>query len=112
MRWNITFATVGAMAAIVTTVLAICVAADAPAPTHQVYIYSGTLRSVDLQARTISVDMSSVPQKFAVPTDAEIVVKGKPKGALGDLMVGDTIQVKYTDEGGVNVAQQISVLGL
>jgi Cu/Ag efflux protein CusF len=110
MRRNITFAIMGAMAAIVATALAIRVAADAPA--HQLYIYSGTLRSVDLQARTISVDMSSVPQKFTVPTDAEIIVKDKPKGSLSDLMVGDAIQVKYTDEDGVYVAHQISVLGV
>lgn len=110
MRRNITFAIVGAVAAIVTTALAIRVAADAPA--NQVYIYSGALRSVDLQARTITVDMSSVPQKFTVPADAEIIVKDKPKGSLGDLMVGDAIQVKYTNEDGVYVAHQISVLGV
>ncbi len=117
MRRNITFAML-AMLAIVTAALAIRVAADdpaptpTPAPTRQLYIYSGILRSLDLKARTITVDGSAVPLKFVVPTDAEIIVKDKPKGSLGDLMVGDGIQVKYTDDEGVHVAHQISLLGL
>jgi Cu/Ag efflux protein CusF len=111
MKRNITFA-IGAMLAIVAVALAIRVAADEPAQTQQLYIYSGTLQSLDLKARTIIVNGSPDPQKFAVPTDAEIIVKGKPKGSLDDLMVGDGIQVKYTDDDGVHVAHQISILGL
>ena len=84
----------------------------APAPTGQIFIYSGILRSVDLHARAITVDGTPVPQKFTVPTDAEIIVKEKPRGSLGDLMVGDGIQVKYTDDEGAHVAHQISLLSL
>ena len=98
--------------ALVTAPLAIRLAADETAPTQQLFIYSGTLQSLDLKARTIIVDSSANPQKFVVPTDAQIVVKDKPKAALGDLMVGDKIQVKYTDDDGVHVAHQISILGL
>ena len=79
------------MIAIVTTALAIRVTADDPAPTPGMLIYSGILRSVDLKARTIAVDGSAIPQRFVVPTDAEIIVKDKPKGALDDLMIGDGI---------------------
>ena len=111
MRRNITFA-MWAMLALATAALTIRVVADEPAPTRQLYIYSGTLQSLDLKARTIMVDGSTGPQKFTVPTDAEIVVKGKPKGSLDDLMVGDKVQVKYTDDDGVHVAHQISPLGL
>jgi hypothetical protein len=84
-----------------------------PSQTRTLYVYSGTLRSIDLQARTIIVDGSAVPWKFVVPTDAEIIVKGEPagpKGKLSDLMVGDGVQVKYTVDDGVNVAHQISPL--
>ena len=100
--------------ALVTAPLAIRLVADepAPTPTQQLFIYSGTLQSLDLKARTIIVDSSANPQKFVVPTDAEIIVKDKPKASLGDLMVGDKIQVKYTDDDGVHVAHQISILGL
>ena len=98
--------------ALVTAPLAIRLAADETAPTQQLFIYSGTLQSLDLKARTIIVDSSANPQKFVVPTDAQIVVKDKPKAELGDLMVGDKVQVKYTDDDGVHVAHQISILGL
>jgi Cu/Ag efflux protein CusF len=111
MRRNITFA-VWAMFAVVAVALAMRVAADEPAQARQLYIYSGTLRSLDLKARGITVDGPTGSQQFTVPTDAEIIVKGKPKGALDDLMVGDKIQVKYTDDDGVHVAHQISQLGL
>jgi hypothetical protein len=78
----------------------------------KLYIYSGTLRSLDLQARTIIVEGSSLSQKFVVPTDAEIIVKDKPRGELSDLMLGDGIQVKYTEDDNAFVAHQISLLGL
>lgn len=81
-------------------------------PSGKLYIYSGILRSVDLQARTISVEASAVNQVFVVPTDAEIIVKDKPKGQLSDLMVGDGVQVKYTQDDGASVAHQVSILGL
>ena len=76
------------------------------------YVYSGTLRSIDLQATTIIVDDSAVPKKFVVAADVEIIVKGEPdgpKGKLSDLMVGDRLQVQYTVDDGVNVAHQMSI---
>ena len=85
---------------------------EPPAPT-QLYIHSGTLRSIDLRARTLIVDGSSTPVKFVVPTDAKIIVKDKPQGGdLSDLMVGDPIQIKYTDDDDAHVAHEISVLGI
>jgi len=84
-----------------------------PAPSGKIFIYSGTLRSIDRQARTIIVEASAVSQKFIVPTDAEIIVKStNPRGELSDLMVGDRIQVKYTEDDGAPVAHQISILGV
>jgi hypothetical protein len=119
VRRTITF-TMWAMLAIVILALALVIRVTAdepapapiPAPTGQMFIYSGTLRSVDLQARTIIVDGSPVQQTFTVPTDAEIIVKSKPRGSLSDLMVGDGLQLKYTDDDGVHVAHQISLLSL
>jgi hypothetical protein len=107
-----------AMLAIVTVALAIRIFADepapapTPAPTGQLFIYSGILRSVDLHARTIIVDGSPAQLKFTVPTDAEIIVKDKPRGSLDNLMVGDGVQIKYTDDDGIHVAHQISLLSL
>jgi len=111
MRRNSAFA-VWTMFTIVAVAVAIRVVADEPEPTHQLTIYSGILRAVDLEARIITVDGSAVPQKFMVPTDAEIIVKDKPRGTLGDLKVSDGIQVEYSDDGDVHVAHRISILGL
>jgi hypothetical protein len=111
MKRNITSAICG-LVAIATIVFTIQVTADNPPPAPGMIIYSGILRSIDLQGRTIVVDGSALPQTFTVPEDTEIIVKDKPKGALGDLAVGTGVQVKYLDEGGVHVAHQISVLGL
>ncbi len=85
-----------------------------PAPSGKLFIFSGVLRSMDKQARTVTVEASAsaVSQKFIVPTDAEIIVKDKPKGELSDLMIGDGVQVKYTEDDGAPVAHQISILGL
>jgi len=86
-----------------------------PSPPATLYVYSGTLRSIDLQARAIIVDGSAVPWKFVVPTDVEIIVRGQPAGPggkLSDLLVGDGVQVKYTVDDGVNVAHQISPLNV
>lgn len=111
MKRNITLA-ICALVAIATITLSIRVTADNPQPTPGMIIYSGVLRSIDLQGRTVVVDGSALPQTFAVPADAEIIVKDKAKGALDDLVVGTGVQVKYLDDGGVHVAHQISVLGL
>jgi hypothetical protein len=87
---------------------------DAPPAAVKLYIYSGTLQSIDLQARTISVQgSSSDSQKFFVPTDAEIFIKGtNPRGELRDLMVGDGVEVKYTVDDGVSVAHRVATLDL
>jgi|SRR5579862_1942473 len=111
MKRNITFA-ICAMLAIVAVALAIRVIAEEPALTRQMLVYSGILRAVDLQARTVTVDGSAVLQQFIVPIDAEIIVKDKPKGALDDLKISDGVQVKYTDDDGAHVAHQISLLSL
>ena len=81
-------------------------------PPARIYIHSGTLRSIDKQARLIAVERSAISLKFVVPTDAQIIVKDKAHGELRDLMIGDQLEVKYTDEEGVLVAHQISILGL
>jgi hypothetical protein len=95
-----------------TAVGVILVIADDQPPVGPMNTYSGILRGVNQQARTVVVDGSAVPQQFLVANDAEIVVKDKPRGTLADLNVGDGVQVKYTDDSGNHVAHQISLLSL
>jgi hypothetical protein len=101
-----------AVAAVIAATVAIGTFGQDPGQPGKMYIYSGVLRSKDNQARTITVEASAISQKFVVPTNAEIIVKDKPKGELTDLMVGDGVQVKYTEDDGALVAHQISLLGL
>jgi hypothetical protein len=100
------------VAGVIATSVTLSMFGQDPAPSGKLFIYSGILRSMDRQARTIIVEASAISQKFVVPTDAEITVKDKPKGELTDLMIGDGIQVKYTEDDGGLVAHQISILGL
>lgn len=88
--------------------------ANDPAPPAKLFIYSGTIRLIDLQARTITVNASAADsRKFVVPTDAEILVKEtNPRGGLRDLIVGDKVEVKYTVDDGVPVAHRVAILGL
>ena len=83
-----------------------------PAEPTKLYVYSGTIRSIDKQSRIIMVESSSISEKFIVPTNARIIVKDKPKAELSDLMVGDHIEVQYAVEDGNNIAYRIAVLGL
>ena len=101
-----------AVAGVIAASVAFSTFGQDPVPSGKLFIYSGILRSMDRQARTITVEASAISQKFIVPTDAEIIVKEKPKGELSDLMVGDGIQIKYTEDDGALVAHQISLLGL
>src|ERR1700722_5370718 len=99
-----------AVAGLIAANLAIGTFGQDPPQPPKMYRYSGPLRSMNQQARTITVEASSLSQKFIVPTDAEIIVKGKPRGDPSDLMIGDGIQVKYTEDEGGLVAHQISLL--
>lgn len=93
------------------TFLALPVATNAQ--TEASKTYSGVIRSLDLKSRTLTVDGAGATQTFSVPTDAEIVVKDKPKGVdINKLMVGDTVEVKYTTDDTGLIAHHIMVIGL
>jgi hypothetical protein len=101
------------LVALALSLIGTIVMAQAPLQSNTLYICSGILRSMDKEARTITIDLDAVPQKFVVPTDAVVIPKDKPQGGtLSDLMIGDNIQVKYTVDDGVNVAHQILLLGV
>lgn len=83
------------------------------AQTETAKTHSGVIRSINLKSRTLTVEGSAAVLTFSVPTDAEIVVKDKPRGAdLDDLMVGDKVEVKYTTDDTGFIAHHIAILGL
>jgi hypothetical protein len=82
------------------------------AQTEATKTHSGVIRSLNIKGRTLVVGNATEVLGFNVPTDAEIVAKDKPKADLSDLMVGDTVEVKYTaDETGFT-AHRIVTLGI
>jgi Cu/Ag efflux protein CusF len=83
------------------------------AHTETTKTHSGVIRSIDLESRTLIVGSPAEALTFHVPTDAEIAVKDKPRGAkLDDLMVGDKVEVKYTADDSGLIAHRIRVLDL
>ena len=98
--------------ALITAVAATYAPAQETNPPERVYVYSGILRSIDKEARIIAVERSAISLRFVVPTDARIIVKDNAHGDLSSLMIGDEVEVGYTDEEGVNVAHQISLIGM
>jgi ABC-type phosphate transport system substrate-binding protein len=75
--------------------------------------HSGVIRSLNLNARTLTVDGSGSVITFSVPTDAEIVVEDKSKNAdIDKLMVGDKVEVKYTIDDTNYIAHRVAILGL
>jgi Cu/Ag efflux protein CusF len=104
-------ALISVVAGLIAATAAVCAPAQEPNPPAKISVYSGILQSIDKQARVIAVEHTSLSQKFVVPTDAQIIVKDKAHADLSDLMVGDNVEVKYTDDDGLYIAHQISVLG-
>ena len=85
----------------------------APAPMDQgdSYVYTGIVRAVNVEARTIVVEAAN-RQEFIVAPDAEIIMKDKSKGRLSDVKPDDGVEVHYTQEKSGYVAHQIAQTGL
>lgn len=85
-----------------------------PAPVDEgdAHVFTGVVRGVNVEARTIVVEAASNRMQFAVAPDAEIIVKDKSKGQLSDIASGDGVEVHYTQEKSGYVAHQIAQTGL
>ena len=68
----------------------------------------GTIESIDLDARTLTLKESTGSKTFRIATDTEFVLKDNPKAAFSDLKVGDSIEVFYTEDGGTFSARRVS----
>ena len=85
-----------------------------PAPMDEgsAHVFTGIVRDVNVEARTITVEAASNSIEFLVATDAEVIVKDKSKGELSDIKPGDGVEVHYTEEKSAYVAHQIAQSGL
>lgn len=70
--------------------------------------FSGTVSAVDPTAQTVTVKAMVRSKTFHLAADAQIMVEGKSNATLGDLKVGDRVEVTYRDQDNTSVAQRIS----
>lgn len=86
----------------------------APLPMDQgdAHVFTGIVRGINVEARTIVVEAASNKTEFIVAPDAEVIVKDKSKAELSDIAPGDGVEVHYTEEKSAFVAHQIAQTGL
>lgn len=83
--------------------------ATAQAPTEHL---SGTLMAIDLTARVVRVKVVFRSRVMAVAPECEIITATSPRAALGDLQVGDMVDIVYTPHAELPVAQRMAVKGV
>jgi hypothetical protein len=71
--------------------------------------YSGTVESIDPQARTFTVRQALITHTFQLASPAKIDIRGKTISTLGDLRTGDQVDVYYTDPDGTMIAHRVAV---
>lgn len=69
---------------------------------------AGEVVSVDSAAKTLTITGKKGSMTFTV-NDKTRIVRGRKRETLADLQSGDKINVKYTEAGGENLAQRITV---
>jgi hypothetical protein len=69
---------------------------------------AGEVVSVDSAAKTVTIKGKKGSMTFTVD-DKTRIVRGQKRKTLADLQPGDKLKVKYTEVGGKNVAQKMTV---
>ena len=69
---------------------------------------NGTIEATDLKAGTITIKHKAERKTFTVARDCEVTGAENRKVTLADLVIGERVKVKYTQEGAKLVAHQIS----
>jgi len=97
-------------------VLAAAITALALAPARadaiNAFVFTGTVRVVHVQARTITVQAAGDRLHFAIDADATLVAKDKSTVRLAAIKPGDVVEVHYTKEPWGFDAHEISETGL
>jgi hypothetical protein len=68
---------------------------------------NGDIEATDLKARTITINHKKQRKTFTVAPDFEVTGAGNKKVTLADLVIGERVKVKYTQEGDKLVAHHI-----
>ena len=69
---------------------------------------NGNIEATDVKASTITIKHKEERKTFTVAPDCEVIGAENRKVALADLVIGERVKVKYTQEGAKLVAHQIS----
>ncbi len=68
----------------------------------------GMVRVIDPKARSLTVEGLVLMKTFEVADDALIATSDKPRAGLGDLKVGDEVEVLYEEQGAACIAHCIA----
>lgn len=69
----------------------------------------GRISAIDTAAQTVTVKGILLGKTIKVGSDAQIAVEGKTAATLGDLNVGDRVEVSYHRQGDTLVAERITL---
>lgn len=71
--------------------------------------YTGDVKAVDTVKHSLTVSKKEGDEKtFILAEKCKIVAKEKEAAELGDLKTGDHVTVRFTEEGGKNLANKIA----
>jgi Cu/Ag efflux protein CusF len=70
--------------------------------------FTGDLKAIDLDQKTIKARAMFATRKFNVGDDCAILVNGKPDGKLTDLRPGESLTFSYDEVNGVNIVNRIA----
>src|SRR6266436_2684950 len=69
--------------------------------------YQGLIRSIDKNARVVTMQKGVAQKKFQVASDCKVTLWNGSKGTLDDLKPGDSLTLSYQTPGGVPLASRI-----
>jgi len=75
--------------------------------TNQMSHMSGTIASVDSQARDLTIKSLVMNKTFKIADDAEIITPTQPHADVKDLKAGDPVEVTYEQHEAVCVAHRV-----
>jgi hypothetical protein len=73
--------------------------------------FVGAIRTLDVDKRVMTVEMTPISKTFGIASDCEVITKDKPRGTLEDLAVGSVVNVTYLDANGTLIAHRIEQKG-
>ena len=72
---------------------------------------TGTIETIDPKSHSMTVHGLVLNKTFQVADDAVIGTPTKPEAGLGDLKIGDSVEVGYEEQGNMSIAHRIADRG-